>query len=144
MFSWVRLFVILWTVGCSPPGSSVGFSRQEYWGATPPPYHLSTSSLVLLHIYPLAGLQCCSTFQMDKPRWVEFRKVTYLVTAGRGAELLRRLGPFLASISSFRGLLWDSLCPGREREWWLSSVQSHFTCSLNVLRGGLKNIGLIV
>ena len=48
---------------------------------------------------------------------MEFRKVTYLVpTAGRGAELLRRLGPFLASISSFRGLLWDSLCPERERE----------------------------
>lgn len=37
------------------------------------------------------------------------------------------------------------LCARREREWWLSSLsESHFICCLNVLRGGLKNIGLII
>ena len=30
VFSHIRLFVVLWIVGCQAP-LSVGFSRQEYW-----------------------------------------------------------------------------------------------------------------
>ena len=33
-FSWVWLFVTLWTVACQAP-LSMGFSRQEYWSGLP-------------------------------------------------------------------------------------------------------------
>ena len=115
-FSRVRLFV---TLVCSPPGSSVCEILQtrvlECHALLLK--HLSISLLlVLLHIYPLAGLQCCSIFQMDKPRQVEFRKVTCLSLQPDGElSYWEKLGPSLASITSFCGLLWDSLCQkGRE------------------------------
>ena len=40
-FTWVPLFVTLWTVACQAP-LSMGFSRQEHWSGLPcpPPEHL--------------------------------------------------------------------------------------------------------
>ena len=35
-FSYVQLFVTLWTVACQAP-LPMGFSRQEYWGGLPCP-----------------------------------------------------------------------------------------------------------
>ena len=35
-FSYVRLFLILWTIACQAP-LSMGFSRQEYWSGLPCP-----------------------------------------------------------------------------------------------------------
>ena len=35
-FSFVRLFVTQWTVGCQVP-LSMGFSRKEYWSGLPCP-----------------------------------------------------------------------------------------------------------
>ena len=37
LFSYVRLFVTLWTVACQAP-LSMGFSRQEYWSGFPCPH----------------------------------------------------------------------------------------------------------
>ena len=82
---------------------------------------------------------------MDKPRQVQFREVTCLVpTAGREAELLGEAGAFLASITSFMAFSGILCARDGERMAAFQSFQSHFICSLNVLRGGLKNIGLII
>ena len=116
-FSRVRLFVTLWIIARQAPLSEILQARVLECHALLLK-HLSISLLlVLLHICPHAGLQCCSIFQMDKPRQVEFREVTCLVpAAGRGAELLGETGAFL---SSHHFIPWPSLgffVPEGERE----------------------------
>lgn len=84
---------------------------------------------------------------MEKLRHVEFWKAAQQVpTASWGAELLVEARAFLGPAHLF--ISWPPLRPfvpkDRERMVAFQPFQSHCICSLNVLRGGLKNIGLII
>ena len=63
-FSHVQLFMTLWAVVCQNP-LSIGFSRQEYWGALPcpPPRDLPDSGVKSMSLPSpaLAGRFCTSS-----------------------------------------------------------------------------------